>query len=62
LASQALVAMKDRTRTAGGDSFPLESTARQLRRYVDWWTSANGFFPGASDLSAQAQALLDGMS
>ncbi|MGH8538358.1 MAG: CHAT domain-containing protein [Gammaproteobacteria bacterium] len=33
----------------GGDTFPLESTERQLRRYVEWWTTANGFFPGTSD-------------
>jgi len=42
----------------GGDTFPLESTARQFRRYVDWWTSANGFFPGRSDLAAEAGTLV----
>ena len=42
----------------GGDTFPLESTARQFRRYVGWWTSANGFFPGRSDLAAEAGALI----
>lgn len=40
------------------DTFPLESTARQLRRYIDWWTTANGFFPGAADLAAGARALV----
>jgi len=59
LVRQALVEMKDRTQTAGGNMFPLESTGRQLRRYVDWWTNANGFFPGTSDLSAQAKEMLD---
>ena len=42
----------------GGDTFPLESTARQFRRYVGWWTSANGFFPGRADLAAEAGALI----
>ena len=42
----------------GGDTFPLESTARQFRRYAGWWTSANGFFPGSADLAAEAGALV----
>lgn len=41
-----------------GDTFPLESTARQFRRYVGWWTSAHGFFPGRGDLAAEAGALV----
>jgi hypothetical protein len=44
-------------RLASGDRFPLESTERQLRRYVDWWTAANGFFPGQPDLSRAAGRL-----
>jgi len=40
------------------DPFPIESTERQLRRYVGWWTTANGFFPGRSDLGAEASSLL----
>jgi hypothetical protein len=59
LARQALLTMKDRARTAEDDTFPLESTGRQLRRYVDWWTNANGFFPGASDVAAQAKEMLE---
>lgn len=47
-----------RTLVADGDRFPIDSTARQLRRYVDWWTSAQGFFPGYGDLAAAAQARL----
>ncbi len=43
---------------ADADTFPLESTARQFRRYVDWWTSANGFFPGTSDLAVEAGTLI----
>lgn len=38
--------------------FPIESTERQLKRYVDWWTKENGYFGGASDLKADAQGLL----
>jgi hypothetical protein len=41
-----------------GHRFPLESTARQLRRYVDWWTSENGFFGEADDLREPAAELL----
>ena len=44
---------------AGGDCFPLESTVRQFRRYRDWWTTGNGFFPGGSDLAAEAAILLE---
>jgi hypothetical protein len=40
------------------DTFPLESTERQFRRYVTWWTTANGFFPGTSDLAKGAERLL----
>ena len=43
---------------ACGDSFPLESMARQLRRYRDWWTVDNGFFPGSPGLAAEAGILL----
>jgi hypothetical protein len=58
-AKKALAEMKARAvAEAGGDTFPLESTERQLRRYVDWWTAANGFFPGTSDLAAEAGSLL----
>jgi len=58
-ARKALAEMKARVvAEAGGDTFPLESTERQLRRYVDWWTAANGFFPGTSDLAAEAGNLL----
>jgi hypothetical protein len=31
-----------------------------LARYRTWWTTANGFFPGAADLSADVeQAIAD---
>lgn len=34
------------------EPFPVESTARQLRRYLSWWTSEHGFFEEAEDLRA----------
>ncbi len=43
----------------GADRFPLESTRRQLMRYVLWWNVANGFFPNGQDLAATAQRLAD---
>lgn len=42
----------------GGDTFPLESTKRQFQRYIEWWTSPNGFFPDTSDLAAEARKLV----
>jgi hypothetical protein len=42
-----------------GDRFPLESTARQLERYASWWTTGNGFFPGAADLAADARQVIE---
>jgi hypothetical protein len=46
-------------RVGSGNRFPLESTARQFRRYVQWWTSANGFFPGRTDFSVPARRLCE---
>ena len=41
------------------DQFPIISTRRQLERYVDWWTKANGFFAGTeADLSREAKDLI----
>lgn len=38
--------------------FPIKSTSRQLNRYVDWWTKANGFFAeSVFDLSEKARQL-----
>lgn len=53
----------DRVRAAApGDRdaalFALDSACRQLRRYVEWWTTGNGFFPGREDLSKRAGAVL----
>lgn len=56
-AAQALDELRSRTLAAGPDRFPIDSTLRQLRRYSDWWTAANGYFPGAADLSSEAGRL-----
>lgn len=40
-------------------AFAIESTRDQLSRYRDWWISANGYFPGVSDLSDQAGLLIE---
>jgi hypothetical protein len=57
-ADRALAELADRLPEGG--SFPVESTARQLRRYASWWTAANGFFPGTEDLAADAEAVAAG--
>jgi hypothetical protein len=59
-ARDALVEMKKRVGALEDkDTFPLESTERQFRRYVNWWTTANGFFPGRSDLATEAGKLAE---
>ncbi len=58
-ASAALTQLKDRVKKHSDcGNFPIESTQRQLQRYVDWWTTANDFFPGADDLATDANHLL----
>jgi hypothetical protein len=58
-----LVELIDRVgQHSGGDSFPIESTARQLERYVHWWTSENGYFAGSHDLVDEARQLLQVIS
>lgn len=62
-ASAAAAAWQEMQRRVGEldppDAFPVESTRRQLRRYVDWWTTPNGFFRRGPDLAAEAAALLE---
>jgi CHAT domain len=55
IATQALAELKKR---AGTDEFPMDSTRRQIARYVDWWTNGNGFFPNGEDVAAHATELL----
>ena len=55
----AIAAMKNRVlQHSGDDRFPLESTECQLCRYKDWWTAANGYFPGRADLAADVGRLI----
>jgi len=58
-AVELLEEMKTRVRNSGDtDRFPLESTERQFRRYIHWWTNQNGFFPGRADFSLAAKGLV----
>lgn len=59
-AQHALSELRRRAaRSPKDQGFAVESTRRQLQRYVSWWTQENGYFPGlASDLSAQARELV----
>jgi hypothetical protein len=57
MASKAAGALVSRARQAK-DEFAIESTRRQMRRYVRWWTTGNGFFPGSEDLAQDATDLL----
>ena len=47
---------------AGPDRFPVQSTKRQLERYVHWWTKENGYFGGSPDLAGEASQLLEILS
>jgi len=41
-------ALHDLKARGASDPLAIESTARQLARYLTWWTSENGFFGGGS--------------
>ncbi len=58
-AGHLLTEMQKRIRDCAQGNFLMESTIRQLRRYITWWTKENGFFPGRdTDLATEAQQLL----
>ena len=61
-AAKALNLLRARAKGRAEEQFAIESTRRQLNRYVVWWTNANGFFPGMSDLSKDAAELLKNLS
>jgi CHAT domain len=61
-ATKALNDLRARAEGQAQGRFAIESTRRQLSRYVVWWTNANGFFPGTSDLSKDAAELLKTLS
>jgi hypothetical protein len=46
----------------GPDRFPVQSTKRQLERYVQWWTKGNGYFGRSPDLAGEASQLLEVLS
>lgn len=46
----------------GPARFPVQSTKRQLERYVQWWTKENGYFGGSPDLAGEASQLLEVLS
>jgi hypothetical protein len=58
-AQAALSQLRERSaRNPKDNGFAVRSTRRQLQRYINWWTKANGYFAGReSDLSAQARVL-----
>ncbi len=60
-ARAAAALLVERARTAG-EEFAIESTHRQIDRYVRWWTTGHGFFPAdggsAGDLSGDAREVL----
>ncbi|MEW8559444.1 MAG: CHAT domain-containing protein [Candidatus Thiodiazotropha sp.] len=43
---------------ARNDDNPFQSTELQLRRYVEWWLPANGYFPGTPGLADEARTLI----
>jgi hypothetical protein len=61
-AATYLQEMKDRYKAVqlkkpDADS-PFQSTELQLRRYEEWWLTANGFFPGTTDLADEIGNLI----
>jgi hypothetical protein len=57
-AAEFLKEMKNRVEVSN-NPYALETTERQFRRYVSWWTNQNGFFPGMQDLADKAKPLAD---
>jgi len=55
---EARAQLRELVDRSGGDRFPVDSTRRQLQRYVFWWTRENGYFGDSPDLAAQARQLL----
>jgi hypothetical protein len=57
-AKRALNDLRARAKGDKGEQFAIDSTRRQLNRYVTWWTNGKGFFPGRPDLSNDARQLI----
>ena len=58
-AEEALDLLRERAKGHKDEQFAIDSTRRQLNRYVSWWTNANGFFPARTDLSNDANQLIE---
>ncbi|MDY7083956.1 MAG: CHAT domain-containing protein [Actinomycetota bacterium] len=62
-AEEQLAELVARTRAQwpADDPFPVDSTIRQFGRYLRWWTTGHGYFPGyaGGDLTADAARLLE---
>jgi CHAT domain-containing protein len=58
-AEAALNLLRERAKGNNDEQFAIGATRRQLNRYVTWWTNANKFFPGVTDLSKDARRLAD---
>jgi len=41
-----------------GQTYPIQSTRRQINRYVRWWTNPNGFFPDGQDLGEDSREIV----
>jgi hypothetical protein len=52
-------ALRDLKTRGGSDTVAIDSTARQLARYLTWWTSGNGFFGDGRDLAADVAQAID---
>jgi hypothetical protein len=57
-AAAALALLRTRAKGDKSEQFAIESTRRQLNRYVTWWTNQNDFFPGGEDFSNDARQLV----
>jgi hypothetical protein len=63
-AREALVAMKSLAEKEPGEkeAFAIQTTRRQIGRYIQWWTKANGFFANQPDVTEAAQDLLKSLN
>jgi hypothetical protein len=57
-ARAALAELVARAKAAPKGEEAINSTRRQLQRYVAWWTGANGFLPGVEFLSGDAALMV----
>jgi len=58
-ATAALDLLCTRAKGDKSERFAIDSTRRQINRFLTWWTNENGFFPGVADLSNDAKQLAE---